>query len=463
MAGTYKDPIVRLNDALPEDGHWRYISVEYTDIRMIPANETYKIGNETITLPLKAFCISNITSTDDIITMNEVPLTKRYIDSTQYKREKLAEIRKVYKRVAKNYNPNFNIDKSNDILKKKGIAQAKIVPLVRGYPDTDMELLYFTPDKDIFLFSFQKTTLVSAIRTWGPTDILKFEAGLDKIVQYGKSNNLNNLIIDLTFNGGGYLSIMQRVLIMLIAEWENGESSGTSNPFFLVDFRKSSLTDEVLNKNTDLFRQQDIINPISNEFYTDQSWYTNGPTLIRGGSSSKYTKQAYFNTVPDVTPSSFYFDKILIITDGSCGSACSHFVSKLQTEKKASVLTIGGKIGVPMDISSFNGGNVLEWSGSNSFVDILSGITLANKPSNLPYNSRLRFNFREAYVNSTTVPREFLRFEADFHLYDWDIVYTKYRNFYEDNETRSAVANLYATANSLFPQIQGYSLFPFNK
>ena len=52
---------------------------------------------------------------------------------------------------------------------------------------------------------------------------------------------------------------------------------------------------------------------------------------------------------------------IKIVTDGTCGSACSQFVSGPYLTGSATLYTYGGVPGEPMDISAFQAGNVLEW------------------------------------------------------------------------------------------------------
>ena len=47
--------------------------------------------------------------------------------------------------------------------------------------------------------------------------------------------------------------------------------------------------------------------------------------------------------------------------DGTCGSACSQFISKMYVDNRVTTVSYGGLLGEAMDISGFNGGNVQEW------------------------------------------------------------------------------------------------------
>lgn len=53
---------------------------------------------------------------------------------------------------------------------------------------------------------------------------------------------------------------------------------------------------------------------------------------------------------------------IKVLTDGTCGSACSQFVSRPYLTGAATMYTYGGFQDEAMDISAFNAGNVLSWN-----------------------------------------------------------------------------------------------------
>ncbi len=102
--------------------------------------------------------------------------------------------------------------------------------------------------------------------------------------------------------------------------------------------------------------------------------------------------------------SRYYFNKILVLTSGDCGSSCSQMISRMQ-ENGVKVVGWGGVKEMPMDISSYNGGEVKQLS--NEFTKYPVFKTTAD----------LRWNFNEMYVRSNTeMPREFLRLEPDFRV-----------------------------------------------
>jgi hypothetical protein len=110
----------------------------------------------------------------------------------------------------------------------------------------------------------------------------------------------------------------------------------------------------------------------------------------------------------------YSFSKILVLTDGLCGSACSLFASKLRYHGKAALLTFGGRAHEMMDSSSFAGGNVLEW---DSFIRYLRIVNASNGLDYLPTTAITRFNFRQMYCGNERLPRGI----HSFHLFDFSL------------------------------------------
>jgi len=70
----------------------------------------------------------------------------------------------------------------------------------------------------------------------------------------------------------------------------------------------------------------------------DFSWYYTPHRYVRGGTASNYTTKAFFpNECEDYAmiaeKQTYFFKNVLILTDGTCGSACSLFVSQMMTAK----------------------------------------------------------------------------------------------------------------------------------
>ena len=72
-----------------------------------------------------------------------------------------------------------------------------------------------------------------------------------------------------------------------------------------------------------------------------------------------------------------WFTQVGLVTDGTCGSACSLFSTLLTTNGDAVAFSYGGQANTAMDISSFCGGNVLEYD------DVLHATALSKRIASL--------------------------------------------------------------------------------
>lgn len=102
-----------------------------------------------------------------------------------------------------------------------------------------------------------------------------------------------------------------------------------------------------------------------------------------------------------------------------------------------------------METSSFAGGEVVNWNADvTSYfggygVDWINFFTTAMD---------VTFNFLESYLDGDTVPRQFRRMEADWHLSYWDPLLTK-QNYTLGSFDYNVLSNLYASVVPLFDQM----------
>ena len=119
----------------------------------------------------------------------------------------------------------------------------------------------------------------------------------------------------------------------------------------------------------------------------------------RGGRLGNYTRKGAYQfttTAQDFNksfgfPQERVFNHIVLLTDGTCGSACSLFSTKMMLSRRAVAVSYGGLLGQAMDTSSFAGGNVVVRTGSTKSQ--LNKYCIAG-------NFRQKFNF-VAFVKAT--------------------------------------------------------------
>ncbi|XP_065187535.1 uncharacterized protein LOC135818131 isoform X3 [Sycon ciliatum] len=194
----------------------------------------------------------------------------------------------------------------------------------------------------------------------------------------------------------------------------------------------------------------------------------------RGGRTSRYSQKYVSKICLDVLqdlsvkglfPTSPPFERVAILSDGRCGSACSQFSSQMLLSRAASVITYGGYAGEPLDSSAFAGGNVLIWS------DVIwkSGLSMAiwsmlvgsdpeltfntygfTVPLPLPSSALTRFDFTEVYIRELgpdSLPREWYTLPGTMRLPRWTSGTSKYPL---DSAQQVALLGLYQDALTEF-------------
>ena len=263
-----------------------------------------------------------------------------------------------------------------------------------------------------------------------------------------KTNGLNdNLIIDVTNNGGGSVCLNYHTMSYLVNAWTKlSNVAGGDVVYSEYDIRRSDVLRLLQTNGAYLSSYPDAFNPTSGASL-GMSYYNNPTSRTIGSGTSSYTQGFNWNPCGNVnlyfTKASYHFDKIIVMTDGRCGSSCAYFVTQLRENNKVRLLSYGGIYGEPLATSSFAGGNVLNWDFVTDTVSTL--------PAS-PYSSYIAFNLRANYSPGKYpgTPRQFERLEADWYLPLWD---SFFRFYNADNYNTTARFALYESVLPLFDQM----------
>jgi len=294
---------------------------------------------------------------------------------------------------------------------------ANEVPIITG--DVTLFRDEFSPVGGEMNYWIYNGTTVLRLPTFSPpnSDPTNFIAGIRNAHQNRVANGANeNLIIDVSGNGGGYVCLNYATLSYLVNAWTTRAVAGSDVLYSPYDLREAMLSDGLYMAGQ--LDGSDCADPTTGATI-GPSFYSSPVPRSYGSHSSNYTKKFNWNLCtgtngmwfsPDAVP--YHFDKIIIITDGRCGSSCSYFLTQLRNNNKVRVVSYGGLSGNPMATTSFAGGNVLSWASIVAFGDPRIPV--------LPDNAYTSFNFRENFNLGGSIPRQFLRLEADWHLSFWD-------------------------------------------
>lgn len=197
------------------------------------------------------------------------------------------------------------------------------------------------------------------------------------------STEYDMIIVDVMQNGGGYVCLGLRLLELLVEDYYSDHTAVQMN----YDLPHSSLMDtyiEVVNAPDPYPNPQDveqILDRATQQAFPDgRAYYYPGRNVTQGGVVSWRTNFFSLNctqaeAMPTLSfrPSKFLPpDKLIIMTDGTCGSTCASFTKIPQEAGKATFVGVGGIWDEGMDVSSFAGGfvcnpsylqNIATWSG----------------------------------------------------------------------------------------------------
>jgi hypothetical protein len=289
----------------------------------------------------------------------------------------------------------------------------------------------------------------------------QFYAQLRQALSQSKGRQLKRLILDVTNNVGGSVAVAEAVAMDLVKEWDGGNTNGIQNGYITFDQRKTTVSNDVAGSGG-LANTLNLLRTTTD--FTVPSlaqYYTNGRNRTRAGQTGEFSQLAFFNGNADLgnptqgpftsNPHQFWFDQILVLTDGRCGSACSQFITHLRAHDRVRVAFVGGlKDDADHDISSYSGGVRYSYTGfRTNFYPALPAYPVTGDGAT--------FNFLESYSNcydaglTTAIPRDFNRIVPDTYIYNWNAVHYDIRA--GDATGVANAINLYQAAFNVFPQI----------
>lgn len=257
-----------------------------------------------------------------------------------------------------------------------------VVPTTATYPVTCFVQTISGDDAETAGVS---KVLVMKVSSFSPDgDYLVAWAGFLDQAKQCLSANFDMIVVDVMQNGGGYVCLGLRLIELLVEDYYNDHTKVQMN----YDLPHSALMDkyiDVVNAPDPYPYPQDveqILDRATQEAFPDgRSYYYPGRKVVQGGQMSWRTNffslnctQAEAMPADNWRPPRFMSpDKLVIMTDGTCGSTCASFTKIPQEAGKATFVGVGGIWDEGMDVSSFAGGfvcnpdylaNIAEWSGT---------------------------------------------------------------------------------------------------
>jgi hypothetical protein len=261
-----------------------------------------------------------------------------------------------------------------------------------------------------------------------------------------KSSKIERLIIDVRGNTGGYVCLAYGLAQYLVP-------SLPKIAWPALDMIRTKLVDEFMGCDMS-YLFMPLYNPEDNKFVgTEKPFFTQqGIERERGGKTSTYSRlfQMQCGTTFNMkSKHAFTFtpQNLIILTDGTCGSACGFFVHFFQHLEKARVVSLGGlyKEG-EMNVASFDGAPVFDSTTIIAILEVeqsLMDCKISEIPPTMPSTASFTVSYLELYPykpkiaafeklkTDTKLPVEFTKNPADFHLWRWDL-FSNDEKFLED-------------------------------
>ena len=184
------------------------------------------------------------------------------------------------------------------------------------------------------------------------------------------------------------------------------------------------------------------------EYFTNPNSIYKQPEFKSWGRPSSYSQPGLYSFcfstmqhMPQVAAGyqTGYWSQVAFVSDGTCGSACALFTQALQTNGDAVAFTYGGVANTPLDVASFAGGNVEEYSsfwpslafaakvghlasGGQAPWSLAHHRTWVSSPIAFPTRASARFNWNMMFASAMgpdALPRQFYLIPARKHFNIW--------------------------------------------
>ena len=261
-------------------------------------------------------------------------------------------------------------------------------------------------------------TGVLRIYTFSPSSPQKFISTVEDAICYFNENNITQLIIDVSQNGGGSICLgyaVERFLFPDVTPMTGAYDIKASSLFTLFSnvapgkmCDRTNETEQVCGNPmlSGYFTPCTWYDWYSKDQYYDSTWFIPGNEVTRGGVEGTYStfitqncEDQYRLWIPGkATSLNLSPNNIIVVSDGLCGSTCSVFSRHLQLNHKVKTITTGGVLGGQQpSLTSFPGGEVVELS---YIFDLANRYGVSNSPlvpPPLPTTADFRFAIREIF------------------------------------------------------------------
>ncbi|KAG0249733.1 Restriction of telomere capping protein 5 [Mortierella polycephala] len=239
---------------------------------------------------------------------------------------------------------------------------------------------------------------------------------IDGFVRLGEAG-VENVILDLTGNGGGYVNFAYDLV-----DWMFPNENQTS--VYESDLRASMSVKALAQKDlqrddyASYFNPDSFSDPVTGEQH-DSNFFIQDKLERRVQHRLGYSSRVFMNHRLG------YFDmdmpwqhdaqRIVVMTDGACGSACGMTLNRLKNRHGVQSYAVGGRAGEDLSLFSFPGASVYPL---DDIINDFENLGVDSPMQRLRYRGIYRVPVMEFFQEEDPIPIEYnpKLFKADFHL-----------------------------------------------
>jgi hypothetical protein len=234
------------------------------------------------------------------------------------------------------------------VIEKRQIQEPAIAHLVSNGSSTSFFQLVKRPSIGVVVIPTHSVSLRTEAHVLEDGFTLLYEAGV------------RNVILDLTGNGGGYVNFAYDIV-----DWMFPKENETS--VYLSDLRTSMAVKALAQKDLEWEEYNSYFNPASySDAVTGVEFETNfflqDKLDRRVNRQLDYTSKVRMNhnlgAFERGMPWQHDPDRIVVMTDGTCGSACGMSLNRMKNRHKVKSYAVGGRYGEDLSLFSFAGASV---------------------------------------------------------------------------------------------------------
>ncbi|KAH9955472.1 hypothetical protein BC827DRAFT_1271685 [Russula dissimulans] len=229
-----------------------------------------------------------------------------------------------------------------------------------------------------------------------------FPRDVEAAMNQFKASGVENLLIDVTNNGGGYVC-----LGWFLYQFLSGKSFRVNG--FQSTSRANPLAQKIL--------KADITKHINSSysFYAGGNWlFLNGTQMPENydyydpslpyqindqnqPTSQRFEDLCAFRNVTIPSDPPVDLNRIAIIGNGNCASTCAYFTTLMFELHNTTIATFGGHPDLPIEFKGMAGNQVLEWADLDSEIKTAGLKNDPLAPPDLLVDANMRHNWRTAY------------------------------------------------------------------